>query len=204
MKTSLKSLICLTMIIFFAAACGKDKKKKASCDIYSMNYQQCISGMNPFNQFAGGFNTSYAYQSLQQWANSPEHMNLGLPAIQVTKSVSTITSGCSEKNLFLGLKVNICTFGSTGSGTNENSIVQIPAVSTRIQFPAVAAIVNPVAPMFLVNVVQAGNGFEVTHADSASNKTIKYFIDLNLHGALQPRVKEDSIAQKREVVVYPN
>lgn len=191
--TKFKSVLALALIAFVAVGCGKDKKK--SNDAF----------YNPYLGFNGQMIGSQAYTGLQQWAAGTEVINYGLPAIQVTKSVSSFTSGCSEKNLFLGLKVYVCDFGSSGSGTNVQSIVQIPGAMVRSQYPAMQAILSPVAPLFLVNVVQTGyNTYEVTHAESATNKTIKYVIDTNLHAALQPRVKEDSINKSREIVVYPN
>lgn len=212
MKTNtLKSMICLATIILFASACGKDaekKKKSAACDINSINYQSCVAGLqgtNPYSSFTGVITGTQAYGSLQQWAAATETLNFGLPAIQVTKSVSSFTSGCNEENLVLGFKLNICNFGSSGSGTNVTSIVTIPAAQVRSQYPAMAAILNPVAPLFLVSVSQSSySTYDVLHADSATNKTIKYVIDTNLHAALQPRVKEDSINKKREILVYPN
>ncbi len=193
MKLSLfMNVLLISTLSVLAVGCGKDSKKKNNNNDYYYN---------PYLSGGSVVQGEQAVNSLNTWMGATETRPtpFGLPAVSLLYAVR-VGDGCSEKS-FLGLKFNICSsFGNNNITYPPAEIVTVPANLMRSAYPKMAAIMNPVAPTYLVGVYQYGQYFDVYHAVQGSQKLVRYTIDTNLHAGLNPREVEDSNTETKKTL----
>lgn len=190
MKTYFKSAIVMSMLVFLAISCGKDKKKSSNnCDIYTNPY--CAS---QYNQFPGQFMNpmpghtginNNAMAVLTNWANEAENRAVGnMLGNQVFVSYTVMRSQKCDK--LLGF-IPVCTYKNSAP-TTESGYVAVPQQGLqRIQYNNISQILYG----NITSVQQNGNIIEVIHGQGY--QVVRYVIDTNLHAALNPRQEENTI-----------
>jgi hypothetical protein len=198
MKTfKMKTAMALVVVALFSVSCGKDKKKKNTCDIY--NPMSCGYGYNQgqylngqyFNQYNQTGTNPQAFQALQNYLNASES------ASGTVQLFYTVYSSTNYSELDLGLfKVPY----STSFQKQPKSLVETITFEKGVRKNFSNLISLSSNQVFSVSQnPQSPHLIEVYTGSSMANMK-RYLIDTNLHGSINPRQLDDFGAGKTYVL----
>lgn len=201
-KFQLKTILAMTMMIFLAASCGKDKKKSANNQCLGLYTAYCNMYSNPYTGYPGGYQqTANMPAAITNWHAAPDMVFMPGVAGLIDFSNGNQFFASSD---YCYRRTNTGTYDigqyNKVNGTNfcSGMVPYSKANNTKLQ----EALNGAANGLTLVGVQQQGTQYALYYTFSAAGgyaqPTKVYVIDIAAHSMLNPVVVQDLQAGQRE------